>query len=719
MSFRTNVFCRWPVTGLVAVLVMQAAAADRTITLMELSDVHGHVAPHASVLLDDRPDPDAGGIAKLATLIKGIREDNSDSLLFLVGDTTHGSAEMMFSLGDAIMPMLNALDIDVFLPGNWDFGWGPRVYLQRFTPDTTTELSPNNRTTIAWMDGRPGHEGQRCNQPGGRKPYAECHVTKADFPTVAINLYRYDEAARRQGARLHDPYLIREVGGVSVAVLGITSDSVPHQAQAFNVGLRFTMGFEELPRDIAAARADGAELVVVLSELGLTKNIQLAREFPEIDVMMSAHSHERTREAIVVEREGGKAGLVVEAGEDDFLGRLDVSVGESGDITDWSWELIEVDGDVAEDPAIRALVERERETFLSGPQFGCHTFGPNAFPFGRGHTLCEPLDAVVGHTEPTVERFNVLEDIVNNAYVDGFLDLVQFIDADLDDGNSLSTTNGFRFDVTILGSDDGFSGDITIGDLYTYYPIGAALALAEFTGGRLIDHWEDILDNVFDPNPYRQRGGWFLGFTRNVHFDLQLPDPRSGERAGRETLDGGRRIERVTVDDGTGAKSVDRSKVYSLASCYPHGNPTDEVCRTSGAFNVRFLTAPRETAGPADMFGNRQLDMTGDADSFDIVAPAHRERIFDPARSPAQVKVAPDDFIHPIDALRWYLRDGKPGSRRITTAAHGLGRVEVVGADPADRRRGVPVSEFGGADIVQPTQGAGPAWLRRGVLPVQ
>ena len=80
------------------------------------------------------------------------------------------------------------------------------------------------------------------------------------------------------------------------------------------------------------------------------------------------------------------------------------------------------------------------------------------------------------------------------------------------------------------------------------------------------------------------------------------------------------------------------------------------------------------------------------------------------------VKVAPDNFVHPIDALRWYLKEGLPGGNDITTATHGLGRVEVVGADPLDERRGVPESEFGGEGIVQPTQGAGSGWLRRGVL---
>jgi len=698
-----------------------ATAKNKTITLMQLQDVHGHIAPHAAILKNEVLDPNSGGMAKLATLIKQVRADNPNNLLLAVGDTTHGSAEMLFTMGDAIMPMLNALDIDAFLPGNWDFGWGPRVYRQRFTPNTTIELAPNNRTSIAWMDGRPGHEGQTCNQPGGLKPYADCHVTKANFPTVAVNLYNYNEVTRtitttpaNPTGRTHKPYIIKDVGGVKVAVLGITSDVVPQQAQAFNTGFRFTMGFKELPKDIADAQAEGAELIVVLSELGLSKNVQMVRELPEIDVMFSGHTHERTPEAIVIDHGKGDISIITEAGEDDFLGRLDVKVAQgSGKIVGWNWDLIEANSAVAEDPAMKTLVDQERLTFLDtlpngdpNPDFECHTFGVNAFQFGKGHTLCESLDYVVGHTDPTIERFNAIEDIVNNANVDAFLELAQSADASLNDSNSLSTTNGFRFDVTILGSDDGFSGNITIGDLYTYYPIGAAVALAEFSGGRLIDHWEGILSNVFDPNPYRQRGGWFLGFTRNMHFGIQLNDdfPR--------TISEGKRIESVTIDDGSGPKKVDRSKVFTLASCYPHGNPVDEVCRTSGAFNVRFLNGTRETTGPTDVFGNRQMDM---AVTPSIVLPENSENIFDPTRTPVFLKVAPDNFVHPIDALRWYLSDDYQGND-ITTAVHGLGRVEVVGADPLDERRGVPVSEFGGEGIVQPTQGAGSEWLKRGVL---
>ncbi|MEN8106838.1 MAG: metallophosphoesterase [Pseudomonadota bacterium] len=682
---------------------------NKTITLMQLSDVHGHIHPHAEIFPDGRMDPNSGGLAKLTTLIDEVRADNPDNLLLAVGDSTHGGAVMLFSLGDLIMPWMNSLDIDAFTPGNWDFGWGPRVYRQRFT-NAKLPLAPNNRTTIAWMDDQLGNT---CNVPGGLNAttYEECHVTKATFPTVAINLYNYSEVALINnpdkpvplGPRVHDRYLIKEVGGVEVGIIGITSDVVPQQAQAFNTNFRFTMGYKELPQAIADAKAEGADLIVVLSELGLAKNVQMVKEFPDIDVMFSGHTHERTPEAIVIEHKGGSFSIVTEAGEDSFLGRLDLRINGAGKIIDFEWDLIEADSNVAEDPDVADMVEEAQSTFVSGPKHECHTFGVNAFKFGTGHTLCDSIDKVVGTTEVTIQRFDVLEDISNNVMVDAFADLAKNLGEydskgnPLTDANTLSTTNGFRFDVVIFGDgellSDGStaSGDITIGDLYDYYPIGAATALAEYSGGRLKLHWEGILNNVFDPNPYRQRGGWFLGFTNNMHFDIRLSDdfPRS--------ISYGKRLAGVTV----GGARIDDSKIYTLASCYPHGNPVDEVCRTAGATNLRFITASQETSGDTDIFGNRQLDMSG---GFVVLPPVNDEDIFDPIRfdsgGPLFLKVAPDNFVHPVDALRRYL-----AFHTVNVTDDGLGRVNAV--DP------VPVSEFGGPGIVQPTQGAGAEWLKR------
>ncbi|MDH3379782.1 MAG: bifunctional metallophosphatase/5'-nucleotidase [Gammaproteobacteria bacterium] len=698
-------------TAMAFSLVSAQALAAKNITLMQLGDVHGHMHEHTEIFPDGRIDANSGGIAKLTTLINEVRADNPDSLLLAIGDTTHGSAEMLFSLGELIVPWLNSIGIDAFTPGNWDFGWGPRVYRQRFTPNTAIELAPNNRTTIAWLYNDPDPtSGKNCNVPGGLKPYSQCHLIKATFPTVAMNVYNFNEVAglgnpaQPLGPLVHAPYIIKQVNGIKVAILGLTSDVVPQQAQAFNTGFRFTMGYKEMPANIAAAKADGAKLIVVMSELGLAKNVQMVKEFPEIDVMFSGHTHERTPEAIVIEHEGGGISIVTESGEDSFLGRLDLKLTGNGKIIKYKWTLMEADHTVPGDPAVDALVDAALEPFEDGAE--CHTFGVNAFPYGKGHTLCDSFDTVVGKTNVTIQRFNVLEDVSNNVMVDAFLDLATnlgTVDSNtnpLTDANTLSTTNGFRFDIVIPGDGEMLAdgsianGDITIGDLYDYYPIGAATALAEYTGGRLKLHWEGILNNVFDPNPYRQRGGWFLGFTRNMHFDIRLSDdyPLS--------ISYGKRIANVTIDDGFGAMRIDDSKIYTLASCYPHGNPTDEVCRTSGATNLRFITAQQESTGPTDIFGNRQLDMTG---AFEVVEPVVTDAqlpVFDPARTPIFRKVAPDNFVHPVDALRRYL-----AVHTVNLTDDGLGRVNAI--DP------VPVSEFGGPGIVQPTQGAGAEWLKR------
>ncbi|MDH5515994.1 MAG: 5'-nucleotidase C-terminal domain-containing protein, partial [Gammaproteobacteria bacterium] len=395
----------------------------------------------------------------------------------------------------------------------------------------------------------------------------------------------------------------------------------------------------------------------------------------------------------------------------------------NGKIISYDWDLMEADSTVPEDPVVEAMVDDAQSTFVSGPDQHCHTFGVNAFPFGTGHTLCDPLDLKIGESDVTIQRFDALEDISNNVMVDAFkhLAITALGTTDskgntLTDANTLSTTNGFRFDVVIFGKNDVLfdeslaSGDITVGDLYDYYPIGAATGLAEYTGGRLKTHWEGILNNVFDPNPYRQRGGWFLGFTDNMHFDLQLNDDFP------QTISAGKRIAAVTIDGGSGPELLDDSKIYTLASCYPHGNPTDEVCRTTGATNLRFITASQESCDNAFTFAGGaapcQLDMGG---SFGVVAPVVTDAqlpVFKPGRTPLFRKVAPNDFVHPVDALRRYLDPALVG-HTVNQTDDGLGRVEVVGADPLDPRRGVPVSEHGGPGIVQPTQGVGPAWLKR------
>ena len=95
------------------------------------------------------------------------------------------------------------------------------------------------------------------------------------------------------------------------------------------VGFTFLQGqaaYEDLINTATRElRAEGVDLVVVMSELGLHRDYQLANHIdPGVDVFFSAHTHEVTTEPLV----SASGALVVEAGNDGYLGRMTVTVAQ-------------------------------------------------------------------------------------------------------------------------------------------------------------------------------------------------------------------------------------------------------------------------------------------------------------------------------------------------------------------------------------------------------
>ena len=125
----------------------------KSLTIIHVSDVHGHMRPHDEDFIFAGNRENAGGVARLGTGIKEIRErvGEDDSLTFMVGDATHGGAEVLFTLGNAIMPIFNAYRIDAFVMGNWDWAYGTRVTRNRYVDGLkgTIPMSPNNQTTLS------------------------------------------------------------------------------------------------------------------------------------------------------------------------------------------------------------------------------------------------------------------------------------------------------------------------------------------------------------------------------------------------------------------------------------------------------------------------------------------------------------------------------------------------------------------------------------------
>lgn len=733
-----------------------ANAAD--VTIIQVSDLHGNMVPHAGIVeewdaasggVTERVVTQGGGVAKMATVIKGIRASVDHSLTLGVGDSIHGSAEVLFTMGDAIMPAFNALGLDAYTPGNWEFAYGPAVMRNRFLkmcrgnpslqfPGAPTHplcpVIPPNARVMTDSDGQPG-------------------VVSANFDTLAVNVYNggpYPLGAPFFNKRTFDAYKIFEKDGVKIGVIGITAAITPQQPPVFGRTFRFTQGTEELPGIISDLKGQGVEIIIVQSELGLPQNVQIGREFPDVDVVLSAHSHELTVGAILAYEDsvemvdpvkgmstgqssklGKGAAIVVEAGEDLYVGRLDLNI-ENGKVVDFAWEAIPVDDSVVEDATVAALVADQEKYFVDGPAFKTHTFLPYAFcnnyapgmfdpvercggnvltrEVKRGLRLTDSLDIVVGETEVLLHRHDSLEGAMNNFIADAFLNVLggtaksqgatAWADMDV-----VSMTNGFRFDTVVLPlgtilepgqsfRDSRTVGEVTQRDLWSYFPVPAALVAADYSGVAIEENLNSILANVFSPNPYIQRGGWYLGLSANMSQKVdvvRLPGSTSGSR-----------ILETRINNNL----LDPSKRYIIASCYGHTFPIGRSCRAEGGANMIF----------AELNDGEDY-----ASGFNFVSPVETAGLI--TNFPGQGAVpgkraAPDNYLAPVQALRLYfdsigtITEDEYGHDAGHRVAHVNALSIVAGQYAADPE--LPTSDMPG--IVQPIEGIGPGFLKRGVI---
>ncbi len=667
------------------------------VTLIEMGDLHGALGPHAAVLKNpdgtERQVASAGGLARLKTVVDSIRSDNPDAVLLSCGDLTHGSAEALFTVGDAVMKAINQFDIDVFTPGNWDYGYGPAVFRHRYATFGPKPAIPAN---IAVMAANVDCSDGACEESAG--------IVKANFPVVAINLYNDTPISpAQQGQRVLDPYVIIERNGVRIAVIGITASIVPQQAFVFNTGLRFTHGVEELPGILEMVKADGADLIVVQSELGMSQNLKIAQSFKDIDVMYSAHTHEITLGALLADKDGvtrttpgvalsGEekrrlakgAAIVVETNRDMYVGRLDLKIAD-GKVVNFEWDAIPVDNTVAENPDMAAIVAELEEPFIAGEDgiVARHSYLPAAFcdpgcgaPGERGLQLIDDLDTVVGSTDTLLLRHHALEDTLNNFLADSIRAVTNEVVANEGvngwTGVDISMANGFRFGNAVLPG----SG-ITLRDLYTWFPISAAVNVGDFSGQALQNSMNETLATVFDRNPFHQRGGWYLGLS-NMTQNIDLDNRPFNSSSGR------------IVSTKIGGEPLNTSMRYVFASCYAHGDSVDLVCRTSGGANHKFF----ELADADDY--NSAISLV------DPIVPTVPGSIS---------RVAPYRFLHPVHIVRRHLQQ----IGTVTEADYGVGRIQTVDSR-VEIAPGVypsvppPVSEPD-ATFVQPPQGAGPKFL--------
>ena len=462
--------------GSSSVLPAARSAEDgsRSITLLYIADLHAQLEPHAELFWRGGHDETttAGGVARIARAVEAIRRERPGQVFFMdAGDTIPGSAAAAWTEGRVVVAPLNALKLDLGIPGNWEVVYGAGVLEQR--------------------------------------------AREFRHPLIAANIR--DATTRKL---IFPPYLVKEVGGVRIGVIGFTDPDVPErQPPSYSKGLIFE-GAEVLPPVIEELRhREKVDLVILLNHVGLPKAIGLAETLKGVDLVLSGDTHERTYQPIV----RGETWVVEPGSFGSFLGRLDLTL-RDGKIVDRKWELIELRADrFDEDPAVKKVVDE--------------ALAP----------LRPRLDAVIGRTEVPLMRYNVVETSLDDVLSDALREAA---------GTEIGLSNGFRF------APPKPAGPIRESDLWDWLPITTRLKVGQVTGRQLRAFWEREAEHVFSRDPRKLFGGWL---PRPSGMTVRLV-------AGAPT---GHRIREIRI----GGKRMEDDRSYTLVACEREGDEPDKLCR--------------------------------------------------------------------------------------------------------------------------------------------
>ncbi len=143
------------------------------------------------------------------------------------------------------------------------------------------------------------------------------------------------------------PYVIREIQGVPVAIIGQAFPYTPianprHMVAEWSFGIRDD-GMQKWVDEARAGRngKPGAQVVLVLSHNGMDVDLKMASRVRGIDAILGGHTHDAVPQPTVVKNAGGQT-LVTNAGSNGkFLAVLDLDV-RGGKLADWRYRLLPV-----------------------------------------------------------------------------------------------------------------------------------------------------------------------------------------------------------------------------------------------------------------------------------------------------------------------------------------------------------------------------------------
>ena len=468
-------------TGLAFAETAETEVEHQPVVVLYTNDVHCGIE-------------DAIGYAGLAAYEKAYEKLGYEVILVDNGDAIQGGPIGTLSKGEYIIDIMNAVGYDIATIGNHEFDYGMDVFMSL--------------------------------------------REKAEFPYISANF------CDLEGNPILDPYVIKELGGWKVAFVGAsTPETFTKSTPTFfqdgegNYIYSFCQGedganlYAAVQKAVDAARAEGAEIVIVMSHLGTDgssvpyTSSDLIVNTTGINVVLDGHSHSvwemelvqnAAGEDVILSSTGTKlnnvGSLVIEAGEDQTPVLTTALHSES---------LFQDE----EAEAFIATVKAQYEETLN------QVVATTAVDL----TIKDPA---TGERAVRTAETN-LGDLCADAYR-----IVLGADVAIVNGG------GVRADIP--------AGDITYGQILSVHPFGNMACLIEATGQQILDALEMASRDVPDEcGGFLQVSGLSYEINVGVESSVVVDDAGSFVEVAGE-----RRVQNVLV----AGEPIDPEATYTLAS---------------------------------------------------------------------------------------------------------------------------------------------------------
>jgi 2',3'-cyclic-nucleotide 2'-phosphodiesterase (5'-nucleotidase family) len=389
------------------------AEDGQALTILHFNDLHGQLEPVA----DPASGRTLGGIARLAAAARAVRAEDPQRpvLLLFAGDLLQGTVTSTVFLGLPDLGFLGDIGVDAAVVGNHELDYGQAHFRDL--------------------------------------------LGEARFPILAANLQ-----AEPSPFPVRDAVVLAPPGGPRVAVLGLVTDELTSTTHPRNIaGIRVEDPVAAARRLVPRLERE-AELVVVLSHLGVAEDRRLAREVPGVDLVVGGHNHHLFPEPLI---ENGVP--VLQAGDrGTHLGRLDLRVRDGrAEVT--AYRLLPMDEGVPEDARlaaeVRALAARlEQEVAV--------VVGRNAVELDASRERIRRGESNFGNFLADLARELTATDV------------------------ALFNGGGFRASIP--------AGEVRVKDVYQAFPFGNELVTGTLTGAQI----QAALDRSASLDPQDNPGGF-------------------------------------------------------------------------------------------------------------------------------------------------------------------------------------------------------------------